>query len=433
MIQAIAQTPWAITADGLEMILGIAQRNISDYEAVLSTPAIRKEGGTISVRDNIAIINVMGSIFPRANLFSEISGATSVETLALKFSEALNDDSIKGIVLHIDSPGGQVTGIHEFANMIYNARGTKPIKAYVSSLGASAAYWIASATDSISLDATALVGSIGIVCAWTDDTKAKEAEGYRDYKIVSSKSPNKQLDPKTEKGRELLLKNLDEITDVFISDVARNRRVTIKKVEEKFGQGGVVTAAESIKIGMADELNSLEGVIADLKNISFNKMGGTLMNGSHEENLVEAASEANNFSSKKLEKNSDNPIANELDEAKLLASNPNLYNSIVQNSIEKGVAQERERIKAIDDMNFASSNKKLIEDAKYGNPCSAQELAYKIIKGQRAATDQFNADYQEDKAALNGVSASPDATSGSTETSFNSDIQAIVKGVKGNG
>jgi len=384
------------------------------------------------VRDDIAILNVMGSIFPRANLFSEISGATSVETLALKFKEALKDDSVKGIILHIDSPGGQVPGIHEFANMIYNARGTKPVRAYVSSLGASAAYWIASAADSISLDATAMVGSIGIVCAWTDDTKANEARGYRDYKIVSSKSPNKQLDPKTEKGRELLLKNLDEITDIFISDVARNRGVTINKVEEKFGQGGVVTASEAVKIGMADELNSLEGVIADLKNVSLSKIGGTLMS-SDKKNDVEAASADNKISSETLEKKSETPIANELDEAKLLAQNPGLYNAIVQKGVEKGIAQERERVKAIDEMNFASNNKKLIEDAKYNSPCSAEELAYKIIKGENAANRKFANDYQDDKTTVNGVSASTDAAVGSTETTFNSDVSAIVKGVKGNG
>ena len=384
------------------------------------------------MRDDIAILNVMGSIFPRANLFSEISGATSVETLALKFKEALKDDSVKGIILHIDSPGGQVPGIHEFANMIYNARGTKPVRAYVSSLGASAAYWIASAADSISLDATAMVGSIGIVCAWTDDTKANEARGYRDYKIVSSKSPNKQLDPKTEKGRELLLKNLDEITDIFISDVARNRGVTINKVEEKFGQGGVVTASEAVKIGMADELNSLEGVIADLKNVSLSKIGGTLMS-SDKKNDVEAASADNKISSETLEKKSETPIANELDEAKLLAQNPGLYNAIVQKGVEKGIAQERERVKAIDEMNFASNNKKLIEDAKYNSPCSAEELAYKIIKGENAANRKFANDYQDDKTTVNGVSASTDAAVGSTETTFNSDVSAIVKGVKGNG
>jgi len=431
VVQAIAKTPWAITADGLELVLGIAQRNISDYEAVLSAPAARKEGGNISVRDGVAILNVMGPIFPRANLFAEISGATSVETLALKFSEALKDASVEAIVLHIDSPGGQVTGIHEFANMIYNARGVKPIKAYVSALGASGAYWIASAADSISLDATALVGSIGVVCAWTDDTKAKEAEGYRDYKIVSSKSPNKQLDPKTEKGRESIQKKADDLADIFISDVARNRGVTTKKVEEKFGQGDTFVAAEAIKIGMADELNSLEGVILDLKNVSLRQMGETLMNS--DKNLIEAATEADKISSKTLEKNPASPTASELDEAKLLAQNPNLYNAIAQSGIEKGIAQERERIKAIDGMNFASGSKKLIEDAKYGNPCSAEELAYKIIKSGGEAASGFAADYKEDKKALDGIRASADADSGSTETSFNSDIQAIVKGVKGNG
>ena len=74
--------------------------------------------------------------------------------LAPNFTQALEDDSIQGIVLNIDSPGGQMNGTNELANMIFAARGTKPITAYVGGLGASGAYWIASAADEIAVDAT---------------------------------------------------------------------------------------------------------------------------------------------------------------------------------------------------------------------------------------------------------------------------------------
>lgn len=436
MIQAIAKTPWAITADGLELILGIAQRKISDTDLALSISAARSkniesgESSNISMRDGVAVLNIIGSIFPRADFFTDISGATTIENLSSDFSKALQDEKVKAIVLNIDSPGGQITGIHEFANKIYNSRGTKPIHAYISALGASAAYWIATAADKVSVDATAMVGSIGVVAAWTDNSKAKEADGYQDYTVVSSQSPNKRLDPKTEKGKELLQKELDDLANVFISDVARNREVSVETVLGKFGQGGLLIASEAIKVGMADNLSNLEDVVSNLKYVSYSQIGATLVN-SDKEVLVEATEVDDLISSDSLENKSDNktppPPANaEINEAKLLASNPKLYNALMQ----KGAAQERERIKSIDAMSAVVGDKKLLEEAKYTNPCSAEQLAYKIVKAESDLGRKFSTDYAEDKAVLNGIQATTEI---SGETSFDADVNAIVKGVKGNG
>lgn len=264
VISAITRQPWAITPDGLELVLGIAQRQISDHQSVLATPAERRESGKVQVRDGVAVISLMGPIFPRANIFMEISGATSIETLALRFGEALAAEDVQAIVLHIDSPGGQTTGVHEFAGQIFAARGTKPVVAYVSGVGASAAYWIASAAERVVVDATAMLGSIGVVAAWTDDKESRKSKGLRDYEIVSSQSPNKRLDPTSEEGRSALQRLLDATADIFIADVARHRGKRPATVAEQFGQGGVMLAAEAVKVGMADEVGSLENVIAAL-------------------------------------------------------------------------------------------------------------------------------------------------------------------------
>lgn len=264
IVSAITRQPWAITPDGLELVLGIAQRQISDHQAVLATPAERRESGRVQMRDGVAVISVMGPIFPRANIFMEISGAASIETLALRFGEALAAEDVQAIVLHIDSPGGQTTGVHEFAGQIFAARGIKPVIAYVSGVGASAAYWIASAAERVVVDATAMLGSIGVVAAWTDDKESRKSKGLRDYEVVSSQSPNKRLDPTSEEGRSALQRLLDETADIFIADVARHRGKRSATVAEQFGQGGVMLAAEAVKVGMADEVGSLESVIAAL-------------------------------------------------------------------------------------------------------------------------------------------------------------------------
>jgi len=429
VIQAITKTPWAITADGLELVLGIAQRKICDYEAIASANPDKKASGGLSVIDGVAVLNVTGSIFPRADIFTNISGATSVEKLSRNFSAALNDKSVKAILLNIDSPGGKITGIHEFAEMIYNARGIKPIQAYISALGASAAYWIATAADRIYMDVTAMAGSIGVIAAWTDETKAKEMNGCQDYHLVSSKSPNKNVDLKTQKGKELLLKELDALADIFIADVARNRNVSVEKVESDFGQGGIVIASEAIKLGMADGLNSLEGI---LKMLSLTKTGDSLMNTEQQETpLIEAAAEADLLSSKSLDnKNPPPPLKTvALDEAKanLLASNPKLYGAIMQEGLAAGIAQENARLKAIDEMSAVIENKDLIQEAKFGNPISAQELAYKLVKAESQAGRKFSADYAADAAEISNVAASMDAQG----KEYDSDVSAIVAGAIG--
>lgn len=264
VVSAITQQPWAITPEGLDLVLGIAQRHISNPQAVLASPTERRESGKIRMRDGVAVLSVMGPIFPRADFFTEISGATSIETLALRLGEALAADDVKGIVLHIDSPGGQITGVHEFASQIFAARNTKPVVAYVSGMCASAAYWLGSAAQRVVADETAELGSIGVVCTWTDDKEARKSKGLTDYEVVSSQSPHKRLDPTSEKGRSALQRRLDEYADIFIADVAHHRGKRASTVAEQFGQGGMMLAAEAVKVGMADEIGSLEDVIAAL-------------------------------------------------------------------------------------------------------------------------------------------------------------------------
>jgi signal peptide peptidase SppA len=264
IVSAIARQPWAITPDGLELVLGIAQRRINDREAVLAAPLERRESGSVRMRDGVAVISVMGTIFPRANYFTDISGATSIETLALHFGEAVAAADIKAVVLHIDSPGGQITGVHEFAERIFAARDIKPVVAYISGMGTSAAYWIACAAGRVVADATASLGSIGVVTAWTDDKEARKSRGLTDYEIVSSQSPNKRLDPAGREGRAAIQRQLDETADIFIADVARYRGESIVTVKEDFGRGGIMLAAEAVKVGMADAIGSLEEVIAEL-------------------------------------------------------------------------------------------------------------------------------------------------------------------------
>jgi signal peptide peptidase SppA len=262
-INFILGQAWLIEPSWLPKILDIANR-VGDPEA-LATQLGRPLDNTQTVDHRpggIAVVPITGPIFRYANLFTNISGATSTQVLATDIRAALDDPSVRSIVLEIDSPGGEAAGINELAQMIYDARALKPIKAYISGVGASAAYWIASAASQIIVDPTSLLGSIGVVMSVTDTVDRDAKAGVRNIDIVSSQSPNKRPDLRSDSGRAQMQTLVDSMAAVFIQSIARNRGVTPNTVANKFGKGGMLVGAEAVRAGMADGLGSLEGLIA---------------------------------------------------------------------------------------------------------------------------------------------------------------------------
>lgn len=265
---------WALAGDQLEVMAGLSARdldniNLSELTGFkLSPTAVALRKGKVNqqgveMRDGIALIPVSGVISRYAGMFEAICGGTSTQTLALRIQSALDDVACKGIVLVCDTPGGEANGIHEISEMIYAARSKKPITAYVSGTGASAGYWIAAACGTVVMDATAMVGSIGTVQSFRF-RKEKEDSQFETLELVSSQSPDKRLDPRSERGQQKYQEALDQLSDVFIGCVAKYRGVKRQKVLDDFGQGWCLIGADAVKAGMADKLGSLESVINEM-------------------------------------------------------------------------------------------------------------------------------------------------------------------------
>lgn len=264
-IDAILAHAWAITPEYMGVITSVAEReneyqnNLQALEAKLGRPLGSTE--RTSVRDGIATVPVTGPIFRYSNLFTAISGATSNEMLAQDFTAAVEDPSVRGIILQIDSPGGEVNGTSEFAAMVAAARGKKPIIAYIGGTGASAAYWIASAADKIIASDTAMIGSIGVQMGFRiQDPKG----GEKSYRFVSSNAKNKNAGPDTDAGAAQIQSIVDDLEAVFIGTVANNRGTTDEKVIQSYGQGAVFVAAEALSRGMIDGIGTYESVLQSL-------------------------------------------------------------------------------------------------------------------------------------------------------------------------
>lgn len=255
--------PWAITESALQTILDIALRQNEPPEAVAAKLGRElRNTHTVIERDGVAVIPVVGPLFRYANLFTQISGATSYEILARDFTEAINNPDIHSIILDIDSPGGEVNGVSELAEMIHAARGTKPIVAYASGDAASGAYWIAAAADEIVTSATSALGSIGVVGVFQKRGKDRDAQAA--IEIVSSQSPHKRLDPESNAGFARLQIRINNMAQVFLEQVAAYRGQNMDYVQNTFGGGDVLIGAAAVSVGLADRLGSLEGLIQEL-------------------------------------------------------------------------------------------------------------------------------------------------------------------------
>jgi ClpP class serine protease len=260
-----------IHAPDLELILNVAQRaHEPDMEAVVKAQLKRADaaGSDESLRvAGVAQIDLIGSVFRYANVFTQVSGGSSVERLRGQVKAALEDNSVRGILLNVDSPGGQIEGVSDLADLIYEGRSIKPIVAFSDGMAASAAYWLASAASSFVISDTASVGSIGVVATVTKDKR--ERPGIKEFEFVSSISPKKRIDPASAEGKSEIQAQVDDLGVIFVGKVAGYRGVSEDAVKADFGRGGLLIGEQAKASRMVDAVGTREHAISRLLKPAF--------------------------------------------------------------------------------------------------------------------------------------------------------------------
>ncbi|MDQ3562853.1 MAG: S49 family peptidase [Pseudomonadota bacterium] len=364
---------WAICPEVLEQILAIARGENESPEAVadkLGRPL--QNTRTVTHRDGVAVIPVTGPVFRYANLFTEISGATSVEVLAADFRAAIDNPDIRGVVLEIDSPGGQVAGISEFAEQVRAA--SKPVVSYISDLGASAAYWIASAAGRVVMRDTASAGSVGVVAT------LRRGKQDNTIEIVSSQSPKKRPDLDTEAGRAELQTVIDDIAQVFVEKVAAYRGVKVEHVLAHFGQGGVMVGASAVRAGLADEMGSLEKVIAGLTGKS-NLRGKLMATNNDQASVAPAADHPERMTREFVATNHPELLAALLEEGRTEGLKQGLTEGL-----DAGAEIERGRIQAVKAVSLPG-HEALIEALMFDGKTSGPDAAGRVIEAEKVKRD----------------------------------------------
>lgn len=281
VLAAIRCQPWAIVPEYLDAIEAIAARAMDAPVLALlaedghrarieaSMQAVAAVGTPLpgarmssTVRAGVALIPVIGPIFPRVSLVNASAGGTGLDGIMHDFRVASQSPDVERIVMLYDTPGGVVSGLGEAADGIRASE--KPITAFVTGLAASAGYWLASQAGEIIADRSAQLGNIGVVASMSRQEQAGQ-DGRRVYEIVSTNAPDKRPDPSTEEGRAALQAQVDQIEHVFMGDVARGRGVSLATVRSEFGRGASVSAARAVELGMADRIGTLESVLKDAR------------------------------------------------------------------------------------------------------------------------------------------------------------------------
>lgn len=215
----------------------------------------------------VAVIPMYGVIGQRASLMAEMSGGTSVDGLREQLREAMADPAVSAVVFDVDSPGGSVDGIPEFAAELRSSRNQKPIVAQVNTLAASAAYWLASSMSEVVATQSGEVGSIGVYAAHEDVSIAMEQQGVKTTLVSAGpyKVEGNPYEPLGEDARAQIQGQVDEFYGMFVRDVAAGRGVAVNVVADGYGGGRTFLAKGALAAGMVDRIATLEETVRRLQ------------------------------------------------------------------------------------------------------------------------------------------------------------------------
>ncbi|WKB54373.1 S49 family peptidase [Eleftheria terrae] len=256
-------TPLLITRSKLDVILAVLGSRLGwpSAEAQPALPVPRTAASPTA--PGIALIPIHGTLVRRSMGLEAASGLTSYAEIGARLDAALADPEVKGILLDIDSPGGEAGGVFELAQRIRTASRSKPVWAHANDAAYSAAYAIAAAASRLTLSQTAGIGSIGVIALHVDQS-AKDLQDGLAYRAVYAghhKNDFSPHQPLTPEAASALQTEVDRLYAIFVGSVAQMRGLSqdaVRATEARllFGHGGV-------DAGLADAVLSLEDVQAE--------------------------------------------------------------------------------------------------------------------------------------------------------------------------
>lgn len=377
----IINGPWAIRPQMLEELQRIYASHLHRSQKIdlqelqaATGKQLNNAKGLVDVQDGVAVIPVHGVIGKRMNLFTQISGGASTDVIANQYLAALNDPAVKGIVLHIDSPGGTVDGTQQLADILLANRGAKPTYACADGMMCSAAYWIGSAVDKITMaDLTTDVGSIGVVASHMDISQWEDKQGIKTTEVTAGryKRAISQYQPLSDEGRAMLQADVDQIYQVFVDAVAKNRKCTVEDVIFNMADGRVFLGQKAIESGLVDSVATLSETIQQVRNAARNQPLSF--------SRASAATAKENTTMTIEQLKADHP-----DLVQAIAAEATVGHAEALAAAEaKGAAAERDRIASVRAQSIPG-HEALIEQMAFDGKSTAADAALAVVNAEKA-------------------------------------------------
>jgi protease-4 len=247
----------------LDTSFGAAEERTIDFSNPFALLASMARPAPQTDEDKIAIVYALGTIVDgdgEAGLLG--GGGVGSDRIRRVLRQAERDDTVKAIVLRIDSPGGSALASEAMWQALRRVNASKPVIVSVGGMAASGGYYLASASDTIVADPTAIVGSIGVVGGKfvlgglfekVGLTTAEFAQGANANLFSTSK-------PWTESQRAMIRRSMENVYKQFTDRIMSTRAGKIQDIDQ-VARGRIFTARRALELGMIDQLGGIDDAI----------------------------------------------------------------------------------------------------------------------------------------------------------------------------
>lgn len=281
--------PWALRPEVMSAYAAILAQRVAEKEGIAErlarapramedegrAPAVpahiamssRAGGSSSSSGGSIAVIAIRGTIVQRADQLPLCEGGTATEDISLALRMSMADSTVGQIILHQHSPGGSVYGVEELGDEIREMRKDKPIIGFVSSLSASACYWIGAQCSELYITPGGEAGSIGVWSAHQNIKAYLENLGV-DIRLISAgkfKVEGHPYDVLGDEAASFMQSRVDDYYAAFTNAVSKGRGVPVGQVRDGMGQGRVLGAQAALAEKMVDGVMTFDELVRKMQ------------------------------------------------------------------------------------------------------------------------------------------------------------------------
>ena len=268
--------------------MGAASLSVPQQQVQLDAPGMLAEtdeymaGGKRPARvyrvvNGIAVLPVTGTLVHRLGGMRPFSGMTGYDGIVACLQQAMADSQVRGILLDIDSPGGQAAGAFDCADMIYRLRQQKPVWALCNDTACSAAMLLASACSRRLVTQTSRIGSIGVMMSHVSYAGHLAQAGV-DITLIyagAHKVDGNQFEALPAEVRQDMQQRIDAAHRMFAEKVAMYTGLSVDAVTGT--EAAVFEGQSGIEAGLADELiNASDAISVMATALNSNARGGTM-------------------------------------------------------------------------------------------------------------------------------------------------------------